>query len=178
MCFSLKKIHIFIKQHNQNTITMKHLKHLLTVFLLLLVFKAHANEHKTLVVEMYDGSTASFLLADKPKITFASELIKITSERYSMEFLLSDVKKYHFAEKEVSTAITETLAESKATLEDNMLIVTGIDVDETITIYTIDGISVKQATAINGSCYISLNELSNGIYIVTFNNTTFKFLKQ
>ena len=54
---------------------MNHVKILfLTLLLLLLVaFKASAIERNTLVVELHDGNTANFLLADKPKITFTAQ---------------------------------------------------------------------------------------------------------
>ena len=46
------------------------------------------------------------------------------------------------------------------------------------TIYAMDGRLVKMITAIGGICSISLNELSAGLYLVSFNNTTFKFTKK
>lgn len=156
---------------------MKYLKHLLTVLLLLVVFKAHAYEYNTLVVEMHDGSTTNFLLTHKPRITFTGEVIKIVSEQYSVEFTRTNIRKYYFAE-ETPTAITETLKESKAAIEGDILVVTGVAEDETISIYTTNGILVKQAAGKDGCCSISLNSLSSGTYIVTFNNTTFKFLKK
>ena len=156
---------------------MKHLKHLLIVLLLLIPFKAHAYEYNTLVVEMHDGSTTNFRLIHKPRITFTNGLMKIVSEQFSMEFTRTNVRKYHFTE-DTPTAIEEILKESNTTIEGDMLVVTGVPENEIIAIYTTNGILVKQDTSRDGCCSIYLDYLSYGTYIVTFNNTTLKFLKK
>lgn len=156
---------------------MKLLRYLCTVLLLLVTFKASASaDNTTLVVELRDGNTAKFLLADKPKITFTAELMSVVSESFSMEFDRSDIKKYRFV-KEVSTFV-EAIAGSKAVVENNTLIVSGVSNDVVVTIYNSNGMFVKKAVAIDGVCSISLNNLATGPYIVTFDNTSFKFLKK
>ena len=156
---------------------MKLLRYLCTVLLLLVTFKASASaDNTTLVVELRDGNTAKFLLADKPKITFTAELMSVVSESLSMEFDRSDIKKYRFV-KEVSTFV-EAIAGSKAVVENNTLIVSGVSNDVVVTIYNSNGMFVKKAAAIDGVCSISLNNLATGSYRVTFDNTLFKFLKK
>ena len=157
---------------------MKHLRRLLTMLLLLVAFKASATADNTvLVVELRDGNTANFLLADKPKITFTAQLMNIDSESFSMEFDRSDVKMYRFVNDDVTTSV-ETPAKPDAKVAYNTLLLSGLDEGTEIVIYNINGMVVKQASAVDGNCSVSLDGLATGAYIVTFNNTTFKFLKR
>ena len=148
------------------------------ILLLLMLFAAGASAfaHNVLVVAMRDGSSAKFMLESKPKITFVGAVMKIVASGSSMEFVRSDVRNYHFDSE--TTAVTETVADSNVAIEGNVLVVSGVADDMAVTVYSSGGVVVKQSTAIDGSCSISLDDLATGLYIVTFNNMTFKFLKR
>ena len=157
---------------------MKHLRRILTVLLLLIAFKASAtSDNTTLVVELHDGNTANFLLADKPKITFTAQLMSIVSDAISMVFDRSDVKMYRFVNEDVTTSVKPAV-KADAKVSDNTFLLSGVDAGTAIVIYNANGMVVKQATSVDGGCSISLDGLATGTYIVTFNNTTFKFLKK
>ena len=157
---------------------MKHLRRLLTVLFLFVFFKASATSDKTtLVVELRDGSTADFLLADKPKITFTAQLMSIVSETLSMDFDRGDVKMYRFVNEDVTTSVKPAV-KADAKVSDNTFLLSGVDAGTAIVIYNANGMVVKRATSVDGGCSISLDGLAAGTYIVTFNNTTFKFLKK
>ena len=153
---------------------MKHLKLLLSFMLLFVCATAFAPS--ALVVELRDGSSATFLLAEKPRVTFAGEQMDIVSLSASMEFNRRDVKNWHFAS--APTSIKDVTVDAKATLDGNTLIISGIAEDTAITLYTVSGAVVKRSTVINGNCTIPLDGLASGIYLVKYNNTTFKFLKK
>ena len=156
---------------------MKYLRRLLTILLLLVAFKASATADNTvLVVELRDGNTANFLLADKPKITFTAQQMNIVSESFSMEFDRSDVKNFHFV-KDDATSV-ETPVKPDAKVADNTLMLNGVDEGTVIVIYNTGGLPVKHAVAVGGNCTVSLDDIASGLYIVTFNNMTFKFLKK
>lgn len=157
---------------------MKHLRRLLTVFFLFVFFKASAtSDNTTLVVELHDGNTANFLLADKPKITFTAQLMSIVSDAFSMDFDRSDVKMYRFVNEDVTTSVKPAV-KADAKVSDNTFLLSGVDAGTAIVIYNANGMVVKRATSVDGGCSISLDGLAAGTYIVTFNNTTFKFLKK
>ena len=157
---------------------MKHLRRLLTVLFLFVFFRASAtSDNTTLVVELHDGNTANFLLADKPKITFTAQLMSIVSDAFSMVFDRSDVKMYRFVNEDVTTSVKPAV-KADAKVSDNTFLLSGVDAGTAIVIYNANGMVVKQATSVDGGCSISLDGLAAGTYIVTFNNTTFKFLKK
>ena len=148
------------------------------MLLLLIAFKASAtSDNTTLVVELHDGNTANFLLADKPKITFTAQLMSIVSDAFSMDFDRSDVKMYRFVNEDVTTSVKPAV-KADAKVSDNTFLLSGVDAGTAIVIYNANGMVVKQATSVDGGCSISLDGLATGTYIVTFNNTTFKFLKK
>ena len=129
-----------------------------------------------LVVELRDGSSATFLLAEKPRVTFAGEQMDIVSLSASMEINRRDVKNWHFSA--LPTSIDNAAVDAKAMLEENNLVISGITEETTITLYTVSGAVVKRSTVINGNCTIPLDDLTVGLYLVKYNNTTFKFLKK
>ena len=156
---------------------MKNIKHLFAALLLLLSVKISASDDTTLVLEMRDGSTANFLLVEKPTITFTGEFVKIVSEFCSAEFTRSCVRKYHFCDQ-TPNAVTETLLKSTVAFDDNILVISDVPENTVIKIYTVSGVLAKSLTVIDGNCSVSLDELITGTYVVSFNNTTFKFLKK
>ena len=153
---------------------MKHLKLLLSFMLLFVCATAFAQS--ALVVELRDGSSATFLLAEKPRVTFAGEQMDIVSSSASMEINRRDVKNWHFSA--LPTSIDNAAVDAKAMLEENNLVISGISEETTITLYTVSGAVVKRSAVINGNCTIPLDGLTAGVYLVKYNNTTFKFLKK
>ena len=147
-------------------------------FLLLLVtVKLSAIEYTRLIVDMRDGSSAMVQLIEKPTITFDGEMMKIVSAKTTLEFSRRDVKKYRFYRHEVSS-VEELSLSPQATIEDNTIIVSGIADGVPITVYTASGTVVCCAVADGCSCTVSLESLPCGLYIVTYNDTTIKFLKR
>lgn len=153
---------------------MKHLKLLISFMLLFVCATAFAQS--ALVVELRDGSSATFLLAEKPRVTFAGGQMDIVSSSASMEINRCDVKNWHFSA--LPTSIDNAAVDAKAMLEGNNLVISGISEETTITLYTVSGAVVKRSTVINGNCIIPLDGLTAGVYLVRYNNTTFKFLKK
>ena len=153
---------------------MKHLRLFLSFMLLFATATAFAQS--ILVVELRDGSNATFQLAEKPRVTFVGEQLNIVSSSASMEINRSDVKNWHF--ESATTSVDDITVEAKATLDANTLIISGITENTAITLYTVSGAVVKRSTANDGICTIPLDDLTAGVYFVTYNNTTFKFFKK
>jgi hypothetical protein len=143
---------------------MKHLRRLLTVLFLFVFFKASAtSDNTTLVVELHDGNTANFLLADKPKITFTAQLMSIVSDAFSMDFDRSDVKMCRFVNEDVTTSVKPAV-KADAKVSDNIFLLSGVDAGTAIVIYNANGMVVKRATSVDGGCSISLpGEAGSGL---------------
>ena len=153
---------------------MKLFKQLSTMLLLFLVVTASAQS--ALVIELRDGSNATFLLAENPRVTFSGEQLSIVSSSATMEFNRSDVKNWHFAD--TPSSVENIAAEAKVKLEGGALLISGITDDTAIALYSVDGVAVKHSAVIGGTCTIPLDDIPAGIYIVKFNNMIFKFRKK
>ena len=84
---------------------------------------------------------------------------------------------YRFVNEDVTTSVKPAV-KADAKVSDNTFLLSGVDAGTAIVIYNANGMVVKRATSVDGGCSISLDGLAAGTYIVTFNNTTFKFLKK
>ncbi len=149
---------------------------ILLILLLLFPVAMSAQGHNTLVIEMRDGSSASFPLAEKPRITFSGELMNIVSSTADMEFVRADVRKYRFAD--AITSVEEAAATPETVIDGNTIVISGVPDGTAVTVYTANGVAVMQSTAVCGSCTLSLENLSTGLYIVNYNNTSIKLLKK
>lgn len=153
---------------------MKNLKYL--ILLLLFFVGASAFAQNSLVIDLRDGSSTTILLNKRPRVTFDDRQINIVSSSIKMEFNCKDVKNWHFTDN--SSSIEAVSIDAKFTIEDNTLVISGIKESTTVTLYTINGVVVKQSNSTNGLCTIPLNDIPAGFYITTYNNTTFKFQRK
>lgn len=149
---------------------------ILLMLLLSFAVSASAQVHKALVVEMRDGSTASFPLAEKPRITFEGELMDIVSSAADMQLVRTDVRKYSFVDAQ--TSVDEAFASSEAVIYGNVIIISGVPDRTVVGVYSINGVVVMRAIAVGGSSTLSLENLPAGLYIVNYNNTSIKFQKK
>ena len=132
-----------------------------------------------MVIDLSDGSTAHFALAEKPVITYSGENIKAVSATATIEVARSQVRSIRFEEEESNTAVGEIATENAAiTANGNTITIEGIADGTRVTIFSIGGQAVATATATGGSCTICTDEFSAGIYIINYNNTTIKYLKK
>lgn len=166
----------FRDRYTQAYITMKTFRHSIAVMLLLFAISASASERVALVVELRDGSVTRIFLADKPRITFASGLMNIVSDALSLEFDRRDVRKYYFVKE--NTDSIRGIEKPKVSVVNNTIVISGVAVGTAVGIYDSNGMLMKHTAITSDAFSISVNDLSTGIYIVTFNNTTFKFLKK
>lgn len=151
----------------------------LFISLLFMLFAFGAGAQNSLVIYLNDGSSAVFPLAELPEITFAGEDFKVTSPTATIELPRADVKTFKFEERD-ATAIDEVADDEAASIatDGNSVTITGIADDCLVRIFNINGQVMLTATASNGCCSLSLEELANGLYIINYNNTTIKFLKK
>lgn len=149
---------------------------ILFLLLLLISVGVSAQGRKTLVVEMRDGSSASFQLVEKPTITFTGKLMSVVSASSSLEIKRSDVKQYYF--ETVSTSVEDVVEEAQADVSGNSVALSGLPANADVTVYSANGVQVLSEKAVDGTCTISLDNLPNALYIVNYNNSSIKILKK
>ncbi len=150
------------------------------VFLLILctVFISARSENvAALVITHADGSTTSYELFTKPRITFVGDSVKITSPTVSAEYLAKDVLRFNY--KMPVTAIEKTIAGSQLSSDGEYLVFGGNVKATDVKLFTANGIAVDSnfSTAPSG-IRLRLSSLQNGVYLVNINGRTTKFMKR
>lgn len=143
------------------------MKKLLLPLLLLHVALVASAADTALKVLLTDGNSATYMLSDKPKVTFTGEDMNIVSSSASTSYQRSTVASVTFVDAESAIgdirakAVTYRYAGSRFEAE-------GCD----ITVYSITG-----ATMLRGTDSVSLEHLEPGVYVVKAGNQSIKIRK-
>ena len=133
----------------------------------------------TLTVHITDGSQVTFLLSERPKVSFSDGCLIITSSEANSTYFLSDVSKFTFGEIETNSGIGHVQNdETSLSLEGGAIVVTGLKEGSTAKVYTIGGITIHSEKVDGGTWTYSLSSLSSGVYIISINGKTFKIAKK
>ena len=136
-------------------------------------------DRKFLVVETKDHVQTTYMLSERPEVTFVGNSLRITSAYANVTYNLLDVQRFTFETRSV-TGVSELRDEQAAIdYDDGQLIVSGIKQGASVGIYSMDGKMVKQLQASHsGTFRISLSSLPQGMYIVKADNVTYKIMKR
>ena len=123
-------------------------------------------ESTALKVVLKDGNSATYVLTEKPKVTFEGENVNISTPDAQASYLRSEVASFSFIE----TSSVKDIEGSDTTYRftDNVFESEG----NLITVYSITG-----ATVARGANSLSLESLNTGIYIVKAGNQSIKIRK-
>lgn len=161
--------------------SMRHLRALsATLLLLCATLSAAAADAEMLVVIMHDGTQHSYVLADKPRVTFDGTQMNINSQSLSDTYTVSDVRKFVFQDD--ATAIAPVVAgEQRITFTDGAnILLEGLKAGTQVALYDLSGhtLATTQATA-DGQATLSLSSHTAGVYVVSVaGGRSFKLLKR
>lgn len=137
----------------------------------------NADNVTTLVLELNDGTSNSFIFSEMPIITMPEDNVKVISNSFSIEVIRNDVKRFYFTDKE--TAINSPEAENSIMvncMDKNNIYISGLKNGQNVNIYTIGGILAGTSKAsLNGDAIVTLNGRQNDVYIIKCGNKSFKF---
>lgn len=121
-----------------------------------------------LKVNLSQGTSATYILSDKPVITYSVNDVIIKSQGIEDSYLLSDVKSFTFTENGTSgiESVTDNVTYE---FHDNVFTCEG----HKIRVYNLSGRKVA-----SGSNSVSLESLDRGIYIVNTGNRAIKVMKK
>ena len=148
---------------------------LLTLFAVFI--SAQGQNVASLVVTHADGTTTSYELFTKPRVTFVGDNVKITSSTVSAEYLSKDVLRFNY--RMPNTAIEKTSADSQLKSDGEYLIFGGTVKAGNVKLFTPDGVEVPtKFTTTSGGLRLRLSSLQKGVYLITINGRTSKFMKR
>lgn len=134
-----------------------------------------------LKVELRNGQTDEFLLAEKPEVTFNGESCVISCGGVDASYDMADILKAYF--KEGTNSVEENLAVgiSVDLTDPTSAVIGGLTPGAPVTLYGVDGTVFLTVTAdSDGVARISLDGLASGsVYVVSVNSTkNFKLYKK
>lgn len=143
----------------------------------LIAIGANAETIKYMTVEQKSGDKFDFLLADNPFITFNNGNLVVNGNQPT-SFDISDVKNYHFTEKEVATSSNKLQATTVSIeVEDNSLLIKNAAAGTKVDLVNTSGVVLQTSTIdSHGSVIINL-PVKRGIYIITIGRESFKVVR-
>jgi hypothetical protein len=138
---------------------------------------AHCGNVVSLVITHADGTTTSYQLFTKPRVTFIGDSVKITTPTVSAEYSAKDVIRFNY--KLPATAIDNTAADNQLKSDGEYLIFGGNVKADNVKLFTSDGIEVAtKFTTASGNLRLRLSSLQKGVYLININGRTSKFMKR
>lgn len=152
---------------------------ILATFLILLSSLA-VNAANYLTVTDADGSKTSFVLTQKPVVSFTTSSLRLVAGNDTIDYPLSQYRSFALTDDNETTGISATkrLKASPLFSFGNTLRGSGLEPNSTVALYSVSGQLLKQSrVSANGTVSIPLEGLK-GVVVVKAANKSFKFIKK
>lgn len=143
---------------------------LVCLFLIGIAKNTDAKGLTTLVVTTTDAGETTFILSERPEVTFANHTLTINVKNDDHVFEISNIEQIHFD-------VVDNILSPKAStisyryLSDNLIIVEGIDSDDQIQLYSLGGMLIPNLVNHAGDrADVSLASLQKGTYLLKIGN--------
>lgn len=142
------------------------------LFLQLSVVSLWADNDRTLVVEMHNGSSISFVLSKKPVLTFANRMLQIEVEGSLASMEIDNVSQFYFKDAATGNISVQTDGDLRiASQDNNRIVIEGINPTDKVNLYSADGRMMNPQVEYNGTrAEVSLSALPQGIYVIQISN--------
>lgn len=147
-------------------------------FLLVLMLSLSAKAQvEFLIVNLSDGSTSSFALADHPIVKTLNGQFTVESENIDLSVPISELNSFHFSSD--LSGIDEMLTKASHFIDKDHIIFNGIKEGNSISIFSVNGTLMAHAAAdSDGNADINISNFPTSIYVVSTSSSTFKFIKK
>lgn len=125
-----------------------------------------------------DGKAVTFRVEDHPKVSFTAEALVITTDAATVDYPLSDYRRFEFSDEATAVASVESSVKEPTFTIGNSLTAEGLEPGSQVIVYSAGGQLIGSAKAdLSGNASVSLQGL-NGVGIVKTQAKTFKFIKK
>lgn len=145
------------------------MKKISVLFLLLLSAAVGRAAGMSLRINLNDGRSETYSLDEHPRISFDESNMLVGSDKLSTSYSRSEVMSFDFVKTPTSAVDASIAEETVYSLKDNVFTCEG----RTITVYSAGGTAVAA-----GEGSVSLESLARGLYIITVNNKSIKYIKR
>lgn len=152
----------------------------ITLFVALLMSDLYAEtlQAQILVVWQKGGSKVYFNLDEQPKTTFTTNELVITTSTATYNYPLANISRYTYEGGALSVSNTKTQTISITQNIDDV-IVTGLPVGKTASVYGVDGkLIIQKRSDGTNRLILSLSDIPAGVYAIKAEEVTYKFTKR
>jgi hypothetical protein len=147
---------------------------LLAVFLL--TAAQAAAQSPTLVLHHADGKTSEVELYTMPRIQMTADKMVITVQGVSQEYAKADVLRFTY--KGVGTGISSVSPATSFRVDEDRITFHGVPEADAVKVYNAKGMQIPVGLTADGSdAVLSFASLPQGVYLVSINGRTLKFIK-
>lgn len=152
-------------------------KTLLTLLAVLALTAAEAAaQTATLVLHHADGKTSEVELYTMPSIQLLADKMVITVQGVSQEYAKTDVVRFTF--KGIGTGISDVRPEARYRVDEDRITFYGTPASDRIEVFNASGMRIPvKLTPVGSDAVLSLTQLPQGVYLVSINGRTFKFIR-
>ncbi len=137
-----------------------------------------ADNQNTLIVKTKDGAQTTFVLQDKPRVTFEGTDLKVVSDKETVAFALADVLRFEYVKKDALGIDEDVVDPTGVSYQGGVLVISQLRQGASVAVYTLDGKLLRQLTASHSGTYrLNLSALPTGLYLVKADNVTYKITK-
>lgn len=157
---------------------MKTVLKTMAIILLLLIIGRGTTMAQRLVIWQKDGSKVSYNLDERPKTTFTTDDLVITTATTTINYPLAKIQRYTY--EGGSLSVRDIKADGiSISHEGDIIIVKGLTTGKTVVVYSVDGkqLMAKRSDG-SDSLTLSLAKLPAGVYMIKADEITYKFLKR
>ena len=131
---------------------------------------------QTLVLHHADGKTSEVELFTMPRIQLTADKMIITAQGTSLEYAKTDVVRFSY--KGVGTGISNVGPETRYRIDQDRVTFFGISSTDRVSVYNAGGVQIPVRLSSDGhDAVLSLADLPQGVYLVTINGKTLKFIR-
>ena len=152
-------------------------KKLLVLLMAALMLPAAINaQTSTLVLHHADGKTSEVELYTMPRIQMTADKMIISVQGSRQEFDKSDVVRFTY--KGINTGISAVKPETRYRVDEDRVTFYGISATDRISVCNAGGVQMPVCLTADGNdAVLLLTQLPSGVYLVTINDRTLKFIR-
>ena len=152
-------------------------KKLLLLLMVVLMLPAIAKaQTPTLVLHHADGKTSEVELYTMPRIQMTADKMVITVQGVSQEYAKADVLRFTY--KGVGTGISSVSPATSFRVDEDRITFHGVPEADAVKVYNAKGMQLPVGLTADGSdAVLSFASLPQGVYLVSINGRTLKFIK-
>lgn len=162
---------------------MVNFKYLQKLFFMLLVGipSAGAAEETLPTLEVWTkgGEQITYVLNDRPVVSWSDTDVVITTADLTVSYPLSELWKFTFGMQANAAAALCQETDGQMQMQDGLLRLSGFPANMPIAVYSLDGhVAATATTLTDGTATIRIHTLATGIYVVKTGSTTHKIIKK